>query len=150
MKLLATSDETKWYAMLCETIIRIANDSIPDKCPCCEKKLVLTKELVSTPQTTLFEMEQTIKKAAMDEKISESLNLLKPTPVNLIKVTKIYGFDDFGNENRCDYYYCACGAKWRSCHYSIPNQYEIKGLLNGDDDLNKLEKLARQYVIEDE
>ena len=142
MKLLATSDETKWYAMLCETIIRIANDSIPDKCPCCEKRLVLTKELVSTPQTTLFEMEQTIKKAAMDEKISESLNL--------IKVTKIYGFDVFGNENRCDYYYCACGAKWRSCHYSIPNQYEIKGLLNGDDDLNKLEDLARQYVIEDE
>ena len=142
MKLLATSDETKWYAMLCETIIRIANDSIPDKCPCCEKKLVLTKELVSTPQTTLFEMEQTIKKAAMDEKISES--------VNLIKVTKIYGFDDFGNENRCDYYYCACGAKWRSCHYSIPNQYELKGLLNGDDDLDKLEDLARQYVIEDE
>ena len=142
MKLLATSDETKWYAMLCETIIRIANDSIPDKCPCCENRLVLTKELVSTPQTTLFEMEQTIKKAAMDEKISESLNL--------IKVTKIYGFDDFGNENRCDYYYCACGAKWRSCHYSIPNQYEIKGLLNGDDDLNKLEDLARQYVIEDE
>ena len=81
MKLLATSDETKWYAMLCETIIRIANDSIPDKCPCCEKRLVLTKELVSTPQTTLFEMEQTIKKAAMDEKISESLNLIKVTKI---------------------------------------------------------------------
>jgi len=144
MKILATSDETKWYTMLCETIIRLANKDTLYKCPCCEKKLFLVKQSTATPNTTLFEVEKIIKKHAIPRK-SDVLNR-----ENVVKVTKIYGFDDFGNEVRCDYYYCACGAKWRSCHYSIPNQYEIKGLLNGDDDLDKLEDLARQYVIEDE
>lgn len=142
MKLLATPEETKKYNDLKKEIIRLANADNPKNerhtqiCPCCKESFLFPKNIFVGPNSTLLETEKMVSETMKD---SESMVIL----------TKVYGYYNDNNEQRCDYYYCTCGAKWRSCHYSIPNQSEIIPELKNIHNDKELEKLAETFVEKD-